>query len=269
MKYEAGAPHLHDPARLAPNDPSRMRLHVEDVGDVSVLVVDDFYQDPHYVRDLALSLTYSRRRGLFPGYEAAVSLDTTALAAALSGLVEEGCGLLDAYRDNFVFSVAAPEDFPPHVALQPPHVDPLSRHGIALAALVYLNLPHQCRGGTALYTHRRTGQALLPRPDDPELAEIMASFGVTTFDDLRRLLYERTPSTAMPPGDYFRQLGEEWQQTCLVEMKFNRLALYPSQAFHSGAVAPGDFGLFTEGAADVTLPNRRLTQTIFLEVTEG
>ncbi|HEU4534234.1 MAG TPA: DUF6445 family protein, partial [Polyangiaceae bacterium] len=162
MKYEASAGQLIDPARLAPHEPGRLRPKVRDLGDVSALVVDDFYQDPHYVRELALSLRYSRRRGLFPGYEASVSVDTAPLAAALASLVEEGSTLLAPYRDTFVFSVAAPEDFPPHVALQQPHVDDLSRSGIALAALVYLNLPHQCRGGTSLYTHRRTGQTVMP-----------------------------------------------------------------------------------------------------------
>lgn len=81
-------------------------------------------------------------------------------------------------------------------------------------ALLYLNRPEQCRGGTALWKHRASGYDHLP-----------------TEHEVRRT--GKSPARFMDQlvPDYNRP--EAWEQVGLAEMKFNRLAIHSTDKFHS------------------------------------
>lgn len=82
------------------------------------------------------------------------------------------------------------------------------------AAVLYLNRPEDCKGGTAFWKHKKTGWEFLPtnrqvrshgKSPDRTLKEIVASADVES----------------------------DWEQTRLAEMKFNRVIVYPTSLFHS------------------------------------
>ncbi len=95
------------------------------------------------------------------------------------------------------------------------------------AGLVYLNTPDQCKGGTNLYRHRRTGyEDDLQVPKDPILKTALFYDG--RFED-------------------------RWEITDHIPLKFNRLAMYSAHRFHRESCF---FGRSIEDA--------RLVQTFFL-----
>lgn len=96
------------------------------------------------------------------------------------------------------------------------------------AAILYLNRPEDCKGGTAFWKHRK--------------------YGWTNWPDesaMRR--------TCKKPEKIISQLQREandesaWEQTHLAEMKFNRMIVYPTDQFHSRFPFPA-FGATMETA---------------------
>lgn len=82
------------------------------------------------------------------------------------------------------------------------------------AAVLYLNPPEQCKGGTAFWRYKKYGWTHWP-----------------TDEQVRR--------TCRKSSKVMRELHESynnldaWEQVHLAEMKFNRMILYPTTAFHS------------------------------------
>lgn len=81
-------------------------------------------------------------------------------------------------------------------------------------AILYLNRPEHCRGGTALFRHRATGRDLYPSEHEIRKAGKSPKRELEKFE-----------------ADWHRK--EAWEQTRLLEMKYNRLVAYPCAAFHA------------------------------------
>lgn len=79
-----------------------------------------------------------------------------------------------------------------------------------MAAVLYLNKPEDCIGGTAFWTHKKTGWTRMPSMVD--LQE--AGYTLETFSE-----------------DWHK--ADEWELTSLCEMVFNRIVFYPTDLFHS------------------------------------
>ena len=80
----------------------------------------------------------------------------------------------------------------------------------SLAGVLYLNLPDDCRGGTAFWRHRATG--LDRQPTQQELDH----FGYT----IEEFCAERNDRDA-------------WERLMVCPMRYNRLVVYPTVQFHS------------------------------------
>lgn len=78
------------------------------------------------------------------------------------------------------------------------------------AAVYYLNLPEQCKGGTAFYRLKETGWDQMPTQEQLE----------EKGKNLEWMLDKWTNEDA-------------WDRETIAGMKFNRLIFYPSQYFHS------------------------------------
>lgn len=78
--------------------------------------------------------------------------------------------------------------------------------------ILYLNTQRTCQGGTAFWRHRSSG--LVAHPTDDELAVL----GGDAF-------IEQLRSDGLDES--------KWEQTGMVEMKWNRLLMFDSRLFHS------------------------------------
>ena len=90
-------------------------------------------------------------------------------------------------------------------------------------AVMYLALPEHCQGGTSFFRHKPTGHTSVHT----------AALDRYNFSD-----------------------PDQWEEIDRVEMKFNRMILYPGNLFHSPT--PPFFG--------DDIANGRLTQTMFIRV---
>ena len=250
---------LIDRSRLAVNPPARIRPSLVPLGEdyePNVLILDNLYTDPGYVRHLALSLDFLAGRNRFPGFEARVSVDPQPLLNIINHFVDDALVLTPRFETEFVFSMMSSHVDPRRRRQTVPHADGL---GI-LAGIVYLNPPHQCRGGTAFYRHRSTGLIDVPTRTTRRLAAIMQEEKLRSLDQLVRWMTREKPQKA---GVRSRRTLElvtdstpEWELVRCIEMKFNRMVLYFGSLFHSAFLKPTSFG--------DTLATRRLTQTLLL-----
>lgn len=81
------------------------------------------------------------------------------------------------------------------------------------AAVLYLNLPGQEQGGTALWRHRATG--------------------LESFDEAEIRRAGRSPFRTLEQLKQDWNNVEAWEQVALAPMKFNRAIFYPGKCFHS------------------------------------
>lgn len=100
-----------------------------------------------------------------------------------------------------------------------PHFD--TPDPMRIAVLHYLCDPSF--GGTAFYCHRRTGLDAVPPDREAEFCR----------------LRDEELKEAAPPAAFISGDTTEYQQTAVIEARFNRLIVYRSQHFHSGLISPG------------------------------
>lgn len=182
----------------------------------SLIVVDDFYDDPLAVRGLALSSAYPEVEGprTFPGRNSAASFLPPGLEQVASRLVGEPLrapASPGAFHGRFRLTLAGEE------GRYRVHVDPT---GLVWVGVVYLSLPEHCQGGTAFYRHRQLASDRTPI----EPAEL-AACGVASVAELLQ-------RDANEPA--------KWQHLMTVPMRFNRLILYRPWLWHSAAEGFGD-----------------------------
>jgi hypothetical protein len=78
------------------------------------------------------------------------------------------------------------------------------------AFVLYLNSPEQCRGGTAFWRYRKNGWTSFPEITDVKKATRNAEEILANHQDLTK-----------------------WEQIHTVDMKPNRMIIYPAKQFHS------------------------------------
>jgi hypothetical protein len=251
---------LLDRERLAlADDPKVSTVQVGVAKHQVAIVIDGIYRDPDYVRQVALSLEFTRSRGMFPGYEARLSLSKwgAAVAALLNARFASVLEPYDECKHEVVFSMTDERVDPKLRRIRLPHVDAGLTGRRLHAALVYLNPPSQCRGGTAFFRHRESGA-------NEVVAEVSALFqAYQTRHTLPSALktYDRILKTAsgdqrpLEDGqwDILSDEDEIWEKTGQVDMVYNRLVVYNSRLFHAAAFSNGQFGTSQE--------SRRITQT--------
>lgn len=123
----------------------------------TVLIVDNFYENPELVRDLALKIppTYHTHRGAYPGSMVNASYDMRQLAPVYWDYIERyfpnklSKDYVDWNIDNATFMVNVMQS-PGNEELYP-HIDNPS--GDNFASTIYLNTPEECSGGTGFYDY--------------------------------------------------------------------------------------------------------------------
>lgn len=184
-------------------------------------VVDDFLVDSEDYRRSALALTFheSRYAGQdYPGIQT-VGQPCQSIMDGIASIL--GQRLRFRSPDNGCFRLS----FADSVARTDIHADN-EENGQPnfYAAVLYLNPPEQCRGGTAFWRHKETGWERRPSDED------LAAAGYPTFQAFR----ERwQPNRTVVPFDELRQRRDSWEPLLNVPMHHNRLIVYRADYFHS------------------------------------
>jgi len=191
----------------------------------SLLVVDDFLENPEAIRQTALGLSYTHS-GNFPGRNSLERLDLPGLADHVSHLVGEPLQPVSPPGSHGKCRLTLASD--PRIAKI--HVDESQWSGI-----LYLSRPQDCRVGTRFFRHKRTGTDRAPITATEAQAMGFASVAEACADVLR---------------DEMKMSA--WEQTFEIPMRFNRLVLLRPWLWHTST--PG-FGNSVE--------NGRLIQVMF------
>jgi hypothetical protein len=183
----------------------------------TLLIVDDFYDDPMTIRRGALLTEYPDHGGkaYFAGRNSRRYLINDGIVGAVSRLVGYPLAVApDMACGHFRISLASDR------GRSDVHTDP----GVDWSGVLYLNLPGQCRGGTSFYRHRRLGLDGVPL-DQAEARRL----GFSDRDHLR--------STVIAEDSLDRS---KWERTLTVPMRFNRLILFRPWLWHTAAENFGD-----------------------------
>lgn len=196
----------------------------------SLVVLDGFYMRPEAVRGVALSCDWIDRKTLsadFPGTESKKCFYSPSVVEKFSKLIGRPV-LPEPRRSSFgAFALGLDADKQKRIV----HLDACDWTGI-----VYLTRDCDCRGGTTLFYHKRTG--LKGRPND---------------DDLSRLGYSDMGAFEENVLKADGANSEAWDADLQVEMRFNRMVLFRGgHLFH----APDEY-------FGTSIDNGRLVQLFF------
>ena len=199
----------------------------------SLLVIDDFLNDPDAIRARALQLDYPDQRGVFPGRNSLQRLPLEGLEEAVSHLVGERLVAAPPNQSHAKCRITLGSD----QGLGRIHIDVSDWSGI-----LYLSKPEDCRGGTEFFKHRRTRWDRFPL----DLEEIRKG-GFSSFEEARRTLVEEEGTSE-----------ECWEQVMTVPMRYNRLLLLRPWLWHTAGPGFGE-----------TLENGRLVYLMFFVRPQG
>lgn len=182
----------------------------------SMIIVDNFFDNPMEVRRVALGLDYPKlkKQPYFPGRNSRQKFN-------IEGLVEQASRL--------VGERLAPMPDTGHAKCRitldgdkgegSVHVDESHWSGI-----IYLSLPEHCQGGTDFFRHLPTNSERAPSTH-----EELAAFGYTEFKEVWDKIL--APDTNDPT---------KWERTMRVPMRFNRLVLLRPWLWHNAGPSFGD-----------------------------
>lgn len=199
--------------------------------DNKIIVVDNFYKDPHAVRNFALSLEYeSKSVKNYPGFQSCLPVVSASLSSKLESLLSAKINKDVSHKQMGYFRYITKNGCSRlHV-----HTDMVDWTGV-----IYLSPDPDPKAGTVFYQHKRT------KLYGPPTNEEMLKMGFVNFEDYEDKIIEIDTLDR-----------DAWDVAMQVENKFNRIVLFrSSELFHSHSESFG---------AD--LVSSRLTQNFFMNV---
>lgn len=181
----------------------------------SMIVVDDFLENPDEIRRAALSLDYPKL-GIdtyFPGRNSQQHLTIGGLEPEVSRLVGERLVPTPGTGHARCRSALANDKGRASI-----HIDESHWSGI-----LYLTLPEHCQGGTDFFRHKPTNSDHAPlNPEE------LAAMGLKSFDEVWTKILQ--PDTNNPA---------KWEHIMRVPMRFNRLILLRPWLWHNAGPSFG------------------------------
>jgi hypothetical protein len=181
----------------------------------SIVVVDDFLDNPDELRQQALNLDYPDQQGQFPGRNSLQRIDIAGLTEAVSAIIGEPLEPAPRPQSHAKCRITLGSD----EGLGRVHIDVSYWSGI-----LFLSKPEDCRGGTEFFRHRATGTDRFPLTK-----EQLAATGYATFEDAQKGMVEREGMVA-----------EAWDHLMTVPMRFNRLLLLRPWFWHTAGPGFGE-----------------------------
>lgn len=184
-----------------------LEIKIKQVENSKVVVIDNFYKNPDMVRELILKApasTWKKFVRNYPDIRQNFNIDMSPLQQAVSNISEKlfKVTLLDDIP--FISNIFYQKGLPPG-GFSAPHADINY-----LAALIYLNTPEECFGGTAFYRNRKTGLAYSR--------------------------YTSADSPVLNKNEFLTESNEDWEFIDLIEMRYNRFVLYRGNIFHNAYI---------------------------------
>ena len=181
----------------------------------SLILVDDFIDNPHARREAALRLTYPPGENMFPGRNSVERINLEGLAGQVSRLVGEPLAPMPPTQAHAKCRITLGGD----TGKAKVHVDAAHWSGI-----LYLSRPEDCRGGTEFFRH-------LPTNSDR-----------TAYNDAeaRALGFPSARGMTTSILDSDSTDDSKWEMTMRVPMRFNRLVLLRPWLWHTAGEAFGD-----------------------------
>lgn len=165
----------------------------------SLTIIDDFMPNPEEIRKKALEAGFEDfpyMQGVYQG---------TGLNYKCPELREQ---IQNVFQRELDFHVSAFRSGGEETKL---HVNIHADNSVSdFAGVYYLNLPEQCKGGTAFYTLKEYGWDEMPTEEQ--------------LKEKGKNLEWMTSKWTQP---------DAWELNTVAGMKFNRLIIYPTQYFHS------------------------------------
>jgi hypothetical protein len=186
---------------------------------ISYLIIDDFYDDPHMVRNAAMHADYEPRIGevYYPGDNSVRALEIDGLNDVVSRLVQEPVMRTPhTAHCRFRMAMAGAEA---EASLRM-HVDGANYW----SGIVYLSLPEHCRGGTEFYRHKELDSDHAPLYDRE-----VTQFGYDSCALFTQDLTKKDSNDA-----------SKWEHLFTVPMRFNRCVLFRPWFWHTPSESFGD-----------------------------
>jgi hypothetical protein len=200
----------------------------------SLIVVDDFLDDPYPLRHAALQMEYPASQSNFPGRNSARQINIEGLHHEVSRLVGEPLLPMSHNQAHGNCRISLGSD----VGNAKVHVDASHWSGI-----LYLTEPEFCRGGTEFFRHIPTNTERAPYSDQ----ECQEKFGVASAQQWTANILDNDTNDA-----------SKWEMTMRVPMRFNRLILLRPWLWHTAGESFGD-----------SLENGRLVYLMFFRSAHG
>jgi hypothetical protein len=193
-----------------------------------LIVIDDFYDNPKLMRNLALNAEYLQFvKKNVPGFESKYAYYNELYQNKFSSLLGRDIKVKPSLftYGKFRYSLEKSD------SLSSIHLDKAT-----WSAIVYLTLDQNCKGGLGIYKHKETGLTCVP--SNKTLNEL----GYTSLSDLdKEVVHPDTNDLS------------KWEMIEFIPMKYNRLVLLKgSKYFHSVTEQFGN-----------TLLNSRLSHNFF------
>jgi len=181
----------------------------------SLIIVDDFLNNAHELRNAALRLTYPEQEGAFPGRNSLERIEIGGLAQQVSHIVGEPLQLMSPPQSHAKCRITLAAD----QGRAKVHIDRAHWSGI-----LYLSRPEDCRGGTDFFRHRRTGTDRAPIN-----GRELAAMGYSSNEEMHRDIIEKDSND-----------DSKWELTMQAPMRFNRLIMLRPWLWHTAGTGFGD-----------------------------
>ncbi len=183
------------------------------------LIVDDFFDDPLAIRQTMLNMDYPepRQDAYYPGRDSAQQLKLPGIDQLISNLTGEKVVESTLQSHCHARISLAADDLGRKYTV---HIDP----GVVWSAIIYMNPPEQCQGGTEFFRHKATNMERAPVYPH-ELAEM----GVQNYYEGGGRIIEHDSNDMT-----------KWEKTMTIPMRFNRLILLRPWYFHTSGISFGD-----------------------------
>lgn len=216
-----------DPESIHIND--TLDFKVMEVSDEKhvIVVIDDFLKNPDNLLSILESVPIRKKRKdevRYPGLMGKIPFAFDQICRTFSYVASEICEIKTNSIDLQVNLLKGGEPCPSYSLV--PHTD----NPNLLAFNLYLNQEEDCRGGTSFYQH-------LPSESNFSLAGISNDFEQTiSFEKQNQTYKNEYDNNTETILDSTLVDTEIWKEELMIDMKFNRMVIYPSYYFHSAYI---------------------------------